>query len=104
MSDIEKIRLFEDKKIRMVWVGKEEEWYFVVEDVIDAIVESRDPKQYVKRMKLRDPERSIDQAITDYRCIWAAALSRQKKPSITFSPQKSFLFPGRRNNSSLNRL
>lgn len=56
MSDIEKIRLFEDKKIRMVWVEKEEEWYFVVEDVIDAIVESRDPKQYVKRMKLRDPE------------------------------------------------
>ncbi len=44
-----------------------------------------------------DPERSIDQAITDYRRIWVAALSRQKKPSITFSPQKSLLFPGRRN-------
>ena len=56
MSDIEKIRLFEDEKIRMVWVEIEEECYFVVEDVIDAIIESRDPKQYVKRMKLRDPE------------------------------------------------
>ena len=56
MSDIEKIQSFEDKKIRTVWVEREEEWYFVVEDVIEAIVESRDPKQYVKRMKLRDPE------------------------------------------------
>ncbi len=58
MSDIEKIQLFEDKKIRTVWVEKEEKWYFVVEDVIEVLTESRDPKQYVKRMKLRDPELS----------------------------------------------
>ena len=56
MSDIEKIQLFEQKKIRTVWVEKEEKWYFAVEDVIRALVDSRDPKQYVKRMKLRDPE------------------------------------------------
>ena len=56
MSDIEKIQLFEQKKIRTVWVEKEEKWYFAVEDVIKALVDSRDPKQYVKRMKLRDPE------------------------------------------------
>lgn len=56
MSGIEKIQLFEDKKIRTVWVENEEKWYFVVEDVIEALIESRDPKQYVKRMKLRDPE------------------------------------------------
>jgi prophage antirepressor-like protein len=56
MSDIEKIQLFEGKKIRTVWVENEEKWYFVVEDVIEALIESRDPKQYVKRMKLRDPE------------------------------------------------
>ena len=35
---------------------KEEKWYFVVEDVIEALIDSKDPKQYVKRMKLRDPE------------------------------------------------
>ena len=56
MSDIERIQLFEQKKIRTVWVEKEEKWYFAVEDVIEALIESRDPKQYVKRMKLRDPE------------------------------------------------
>ena len=56
MSDIEKIQLFENKKIRTVWVENEEEWFFAVEDVIEALIESKDPKQYVKRMKLRDPE------------------------------------------------
>lgn len=56
MSDIEKIQLFEQKKIRTVWVEKEEKWYFAVEDVIEALIESKDPKQYVKRMKLRDSE------------------------------------------------
>ena len=56
MSDLEKIQLFENKKIRTVWVEKEEKWYFVVEDVIEVLIDSKDPKQYVKRMKLRDPE------------------------------------------------
>ena len=56
MSDIERIQLFESKKIRTVWVEKEEKWYFAIEDVVEALTESRDPKQYVKRMKLRDPE------------------------------------------------
>ena len=55
MSDIEKIQLFENKKVRTVWVEDEDKWYFVLEDVIEVLTESTDPKQYVKRMKLRDP-------------------------------------------------
>lgn len=50
------IKLFQDKKIRSVWNDEEEQWYFVVEDVVAALTDSVDPKQYVKRMKLRDPE------------------------------------------------
>ena len=50
------IKLFQDKKIRSVWNDEEEQWYFVVEDVVAALTDSNDPKQYVKRMKLRDPE------------------------------------------------
>ena len=56
MSDLEKIQLFENKIIRTVWVEKEDKWYFAVEDVIKALIDSKDPKQYVKRMKLRDLE------------------------------------------------
>ena len=50
------IKLFQDKKIRSVWNDEEEQWYFVIEDVVAALTDSADPKQYIKRMKLRDAE------------------------------------------------
>lgn len=50
------IKLFQDKKIRSIWNDEEEQWYFVVEDVVAALTDSADPKQYVKRMKQRDSE------------------------------------------------
>jgi len=50
------IKLFQNKKIRSVWNDEEEQWYFVVEDVVAALTDSADPKQYVKRMKQRDAE------------------------------------------------
>jgi len=31
------------------------EWWFVVEDVVLALIDSSDPKQYIQRMKQRDP-------------------------------------------------
>ncbi len=33
-----------------------DEWWFVVEDVVLALIDSTDPKQYIQRMKRRDPE------------------------------------------------
>jgi prophage antirepressor-like protein len=33
-----------------------DEWWFVVEDVVLALIDSKDPKQYIQRMKQRDPE------------------------------------------------
>ncbi len=36
MSDIEKIQLFESKKVRTLWV-EEDKWYFVLEDVIGIL-------------------------------------------------------------------
>ncbi|MBA7542769.1 hypothetical protein ES705_35093 [subsurface metagenome] len=50
------IKLFESKQIRSVWNDEEKKWYFVVEDVVAVLTDSKDPKQYVKRMKLRDKE------------------------------------------------
>jgi len=50
------IKLFEHKQIRSVWNETDQKRYFVVEDVVAALTDSADPKQYVKRMKQRDPE------------------------------------------------
>lgn len=50
------IKLFESKRIRTVWNEVDEKWYFVVEDVILVLTDSKDPKQYIKRMRQRDEE------------------------------------------------
>ncbi len=50
----QKIVLFQEKQIRREWHN--EEWWFVVEDVITALSDSRDPKQYLNKMRSRDPE------------------------------------------------
>ena len=49
-----RIALFQKKEIRKTI--HENEWWFVVEDVVLALTDSRDPKQYIQRMKQRDPE------------------------------------------------
>jgi len=49
-----RIALFQRKEIRRVIHNNE--WWFVVEDVVLALIDSRDPKQYIQRMKQRDPE------------------------------------------------
>lgn len=48
------IKLFQDKKIRSVWNDEEEQWYFSVVDVVEALTDSADPKQYIKKLRSRD--------------------------------------------------
>lgn len=54
------VRLFADKMIRTAWDEEKEEWYFSVQDVIAALTDSSDPRQYIKRMRVRDPELSAN--------------------------------------------
>ncbi len=48
--------IFEGKRIRVQWDSTQEKWYFSIVDVVEALTDSADPKQYVKRMKSRDPQ------------------------------------------------
>ena len=54
------IKLFQDKKIRSAWNEEEEQWYFSIEDVVAALTDSADPKQYVKRMRQRDEQLHVN--------------------------------------------
>ncbi len=56
MSEQDKIQLFENQTIRTAWDAEQEEWYFSVVDVVYALTDSTDPKQYIKKMRSRDPE------------------------------------------------
>ncbi len=55
MSDLEKIQDFENQKIHTVWVEDEEEWFFSVKDVVSVLTESKNPKDYISKMRRRDP-------------------------------------------------
>ncbi|MBE7703805.1 MAG: phage antirepressor protein [Cyanobacteria bacterium SIG28] len=50
------IKLFEDYKVRTSWDNEKETWYFSVEDIVFVLTESADTKQYIKKMRKRDPE------------------------------------------------
>lgn len=56
MTKQNQIQVFNDSKVRTVWDSDKEEWYFSVVDVVEALTDSVDPKQYIKKMRSRDPE------------------------------------------------
>lgn len=60
MDENNSIQLFEDRKIRTAWDEEKEEWYFSVMDVVAVLSESTDPKQYIKKMRARDPQLSAN--------------------------------------------
>ena len=97
------IQLFEERKVRTVWDDQEEKWYFCVVDVVEALTDSVNPTDYIKKMKKRDPElakgwgqivtpfpfrqqavnRGLRQRLpaTSWRANWGALSSPQQKPA-----------------------
>ncbi len=45
--------VFQGKDIRRTWYN--EEWWFSVFDIVAVLTDSTDPKQYIKKMRSRDP-------------------------------------------------
>ena len=58
MSESNKIIVFESKKIRRVYHN--DEWWFVITDIVAALTEAVDPSDYWKKMRRRDPDLSLD--------------------------------------------
>ena len=53
------IQLFENKKVRVAWDAEQEKYYFAVADIVEILTDSTDVKQYIKRMRARDPELNL---------------------------------------------
>ena len=58
MENTEKLQLFENRKVRTVWNEAEEQWYFSVKDVVSVLTDTVNAKDYISKMKRRDPELS----------------------------------------------
>ncbi|MCQ2168593.1 MAG: Bro-N domain-containing protein [Bacteroidales bacterium] len=56
MGNTEMMQQFEGLKVRTAWNEDEEKWYFSIVDVVKVLTDSADPKQYIKKMRLRDSE------------------------------------------------
>ena len=56
MEKKSEIKLFEERKVRTVWNAETENWYFVVSDVVQILTDTKDPGDYIKKMRKRDRE------------------------------------------------
>jgi hypothetical protein len=52
-----RIALFQHKEIRRTIHNNE--WWFVITDVVGALTDSADPSDYLKKMRKRDPELAV---------------------------------------------
>ena len=54
ITDLAKIAVFQKKEIRKIL--HKNEWWFSVADIVEVLTDSVDVKQYIKKMRQRDPE------------------------------------------------
>jgi hypothetical protein len=50
----DKMIVFDNRKIRRVWFN--DDWHFSIVDVVNALIDSKNPRDYVKKMRKRDLE------------------------------------------------
>ena len=56
MSNEFLIQAYENSNVRIVWDDERQEYFFSVADIVQILTDSNDVKQYIKRMRSRDPE------------------------------------------------
>ena len=52
------IKLFQSKEIRSIWNEEDQQWYFVVSDVVQVLTDTPNPADYLKKMRKRDEQLS----------------------------------------------
>lgn len=58
MQEKNEIAIFENKKIRRIW--HDEEWWFSVVDVVGALTDSDNPRNYWNMLKVREKESGVE--------------------------------------------
>jgi BRO family, N-terminal domain len=48
------LKLFEEKKVRSSWNEDTEKWYFAIVDVVEVLTDSKNPTDYLKKIRKRD--------------------------------------------------
>ena len=53
---MQELKIFEEKQIRTIWDEVQEKWYFCINDIVAVLTDSKDPADYFKKVRKRDPE------------------------------------------------
>lgn len=89
MTKKQQIKLFEDKKVRVAWDDELQEWFFSVVDAVEVLTGSKDPKDYLKKMRKREPE--LD-AYVGTNCPLVSMLTPTGKHRKTLAANAEHLF------------
>jgi DNA-damage-inducible protein D len=71
------IAVFQETTIRRVWHN--EEWWFAIVDVVSVLTDSADPRQYIKKMRSREPELDANWGTTCTPLAMQAADGKQRE-------------------------
>lgn len=65
------LEFFNYNNIRNVWHSDEKQWYLLIIDVVRFLTDSKDPKQYIKKIRQRDKELppSGVQIVPHFKCL-----------------------------------
>ena len=80
----DKLKLFEDKKIRAEWDDEREEWWFSVVDVVGVLTEQttqRGASDYWAKLKQRLKEEGADELLTN--CQQLKMIAKDGKARLT---------------------
>lgn len=82
--------LFEDKEIRSIWDSEKEEYYFSVVDVISALTDSKNPRDYWYRLKVRMTEEEKSELSTKCRQLKMLAQDGKMRDTDTLDTEGIF--------------
>ena len=80
-----KVKLFENKKIRYAWNAEEEEWYFSVIDVVEVLADSKDyltARKYWNKLKQRLTEEGSEVVTNCHQLKLQAADGKMRETDV----------------------
>ena len=82
-KEFSKIAVFKGSKIRKTWVG--DAWWFSVIDIVAALTESGNPRDYWYKMKIREKDEAGVELSTDCRQFQLVAPNNKMRETAFFS-------------------
>ena len=87
-----KLKLFQEQKIRTHWEETEEIWYFSIIDIVEILTDSKNPRDYWYRVKKRLDNNEKAELSTICRQLKMHALNSKTRQLYAKTPPKNCNF------------